>query len=91
MEKKTETTFFVCPLGLASLFQTYMLRSQHAKVGGVPAEQFSGPQVFNFSLGSGDMCDALDFAAATMRIGEEAGSVWNWNCARNACPLGRWL
>ena len=28
--------------------------------------------MLSFALGSGDVCDALDFAAAAMRVGEEA-------------------
>ncbi|CAE7211073.1 FKBP62 [Symbiodinium natans] len=32
-------------------------------------------KVLNFPLGSGDVCDALDFAAASMRVGEEAKLV----------------
>jgi len=33
------------------------------------------PKVLSFSLGSGDVCDALDFAAAAMQVGEEAKIV----------------
>ena len=34
-------------------------------------KQLSG-QVLNFRLGGGEVCDALDFAAETMTVGEEA-------------------
>ncbi|CAE7457489.1 FKBP65 [Symbiodinium microadriaticum] len=33
------------------------------------------PKVLSFALGSGDVCDALDFAAAAMHVGEEAKIV----------------
>ncbi|CAJ1362193.1 unnamed protein product [Effrenium voratum] len=38
-------------------------------------KQLSG-QVLNFRLGGGEVCDALDFAAETMTVGEEAVLTW---------------